>query len=62
MAKIAHFGTGMLGSGMVEAMLRHGHEVTVWNRTIEKTKPLEALGARVAADPAEAARGARMNS
>ena len=58
MAKIAHFGTGMLGSGMVEAMLRHGHEVTVWNRTIEKTKPLAALGARVAADPAEAARGA----
>lgn len=58
MAKIAHFGTGMLGSGMVEAMLRHGHQVTVWNRTIEKTKLLEALGARVATDPAEAARGA----
>ncbi len=58
MAKIAHFGTGMLGSAMVEAMLRHGHEVTVWNRTLEKTKPLEALGAKVAATPAEAARGA----
>lgn len=58
MAKIAHFGTGMLGSGMVEAMLRRGHEVTVWNRTIEKTKPLEALGAKVAATPVEAAQGA----
>ncbi|MEO6420470.1 MAG: NAD(P)-dependent oxidoreductase, partial [Polyangiaceae bacterium] len=58
MAKLAHFGTGMLGSGMVEAMLRRGNEVTVWNRTREKTKPLEALGAKVCDTPAEAALGA----
>ena len=58
MAKVTMLGTGMMGSGMAEAMLRRGEAVTVWNRTIEKARPLEKLGARVVADPKEAVTGA----
>ena len=48
MAKVAFLGTGMLGSGMVEGMLRHGDSVTVWNRTESKARALVALGATAA--------------
>jgi len=58
MAKIAHLGTGLIGSGMVETALRRGDAVTVWNRTAEKTRALVAHGAKAAATPAEAVRGA----
>lgn len=58
MAKVTMLGAGMMGSGMVEAMLRRGETVTVWNRTIEKARPLEKLGARVVADAKEAVAGA----
>ena len=51
MARIAFLGTGLLGSGMVEAMLKHGESVTVWNRTASKANALAALGARIAPDP-----------
>jgi 3-hydroxyisobutyrate dehydrogenase len=54
MARVAFLGTGLLGSGMVEGMLRRGEEVTVWNRTESKARALEALGAQVAATPADA--------
>jgi 3-hydroxyisobutyrate dehydrogenase-like beta-hydroxyacid dehydrogenase len=54
MAKVAFLGTGLLGSGMVEAMLRAGESVTVWNRTERKARALEPLGATVAASPADA--------
>ena len=52
--KIAVFGTGLMGSAMAERLLRLGHAVSVYNRTPEKTKPLEEAGARVLAEPAEA--------
>lgn len=55
MAKVAMFGTGMMGSGMAERMLKGGDQVQVWNRTIEKARPLEALGARAIAEPVAAA-------
>lgn len=58
MARIAWLGTGLLGSGFVEALRVRGESVTVWNRTIDKARALEACGARVAASPAEAVRGA----
>lgn len=54
MANIAFLGTGLLGSGMVEHLLRLGHGVTVWNRTAGKARALESLGARVAATPEQA--------
>lgn len=58
MAKVAFLGTGLLGSGMVEAMLRRGESVTVWNRTERKARALEPLGATVAATPLDAVAGA----
>jgi 3-hydroxyisobutyrate dehydrogenase len=38
--------------------LKGGHDVTVYNRTLEKARPLEALGAKLAATPREAVEGA----
>jgi 3-hydroxyisobutyrate dehydrogenase-like beta-hydroxyacid dehydrogenase len=58
MATLAFLGTGLIGSGMVERQLSLGSDVVVWNRTASKTAPLAKLGARVAASPAEAVRGA----
>ena len=58
MATVAFLGTGLLGSGMVEGMLRRGDAVTVWNRTGAKARALEPLGAKVAATPADAVDGA----
>ena len=55
---IAFLGTGLMGSGFVSALLARGEAVTVWNRTISRTTPLAAEGARVADDPATAVRGA----
>jgi 3-hydroxyisobutyrate dehydrogenase-like beta-hydroxyacid dehydrogenase len=58
MATVGFLGTGLLGSGMVERMLRQGDAVTVWNRTASKARALEPLGAKVAATPADAVAGA----
>ncbi len=58
MSQIAFLGTGLLGSAFVEAAAKRGDQVTVWNRTYDKARALEQFGARVAATPAEAVRGA----
>jgi len=58
LANIAFLGTGLLGSGMVESMLRRGLTVTVWNRTIAKAQPLAAHGAKVATTAEQAVAGA----
>jgi len=58
MASVAFLGTGLLGSGMVEAMRRNGWRVTAWNRTERKARALERLGVAVAATPAAAVSGA----
>jgi 3-hydroxyisobutyrate dehydrogenase len=58
METVAFYGAGMLGSGMVRAMLRRGIAVRAWSRTTGKAQALEGDGARAFVDPAEAARGA----
>jgi 3-hydroxyisobutyrate dehydrogenase len=60
MAKIAFLGAGSMGAAMIKNYLKGGHEVTVYNRTIEKARPLEALGATIASTPKEAASGAEV--
>jgi 3-hydroxyisobutyrate dehydrogenase-like beta-hydroxyacid dehydrogenase len=55
---VAFYGAGMLGSGFVKSLRRHGYEVRVWNRSFEKAKALESTGARAFEDAAQAARGA----
>jgi 3-hydroxyisobutyrate dehydrogenase-like beta-hydroxyacid dehydrogenase len=51
---IAFLGTGLLGSGFVHHLLATASGVQIWNRTAAKAAPFAALGARVAATPAEA--------
>jgi len=46
--KIGIAGTGRMGAAIGGRLLGLGHEVTVWNRTAEKTQPLAAAGATVA--------------
>jgi len=54
MANIAFLGAGSMGSAMIRNFLKGGHEVVVYNRTLEKARPLEALGATLSATPKEA--------
>lgn len=54
---IAVIGTGSMGAAIAEGLLSSGHAVTVFNRTREKTVPLEKLGARVAESAAAALTG-----
>jgi len=58
MANVAFIGTGLLGSALVEGMLKRGDSVTVWNRTEAKARALESIGARVASSPGDAVAGA----
>ncbi len=51
---VAVLGTGIMGVGMTRSLLREGFEVTVWNRSLEKAKPLADDGARVADSAADA--------
>jgi len=50
--KIGIAGTGRMGAAIAARLMGLGHELTVWNRTAEKTKELAAAGAKVAASPA----------
>lgn len=56
MTKIAFLGTGLMGGPMARHLAKI-HDVTVWNRSIEKAKALSDV-AKVATSAAEAARGA----
>ena len=60
MAKIAFLGAGMMGQAMIRNFLGAGHQVTVYNRTLDKARPLEKLGAMLAATPREAAADAEV--
>lgn len=55
--RIGFLGLGLMGTGMASNLVKKGHDVTVWNRSAGRAKPLAALGAKVAATPADAARG-----
>ena len=56
MTKIAFLGLGMMGTPMATRLLEAGHDLTVWDRTEEKTKALVDRGA-AATSPVEAAAG-----
>jgi 3-hydroxyisobutyrate dehydrogenase-like beta-hydroxyacid dehydrogenase len=60
MAKIAFCGIGRMGKPMAARLLDAGHDVTVWNRTEEKARELEASGAEVALSPRDSAEGAEL--
>jgi 3-hydroxyisobutyrate dehydrogenase-like beta-hydroxyacid dehydrogenase len=56
---VAVVGLGRMGSGIANSLLRAGFPVVVYNRTEEKTRPLAAAGATLAATPSAAARSAK---
>jgi 3-hydroxyisobutyrate dehydrogenase-like beta-hydroxyacid dehydrogenase len=56
--KIGFLGLGKMGTPMALRLLAAGHELSVWNRTEGRTKPLLREGAVAAATPAEAELGA----
>lgn len=58
--RITFLGTGIMGAPMARHLARAGHDVTVWNRTTEKARPLTEHGAAVAEDPAAAGTGAEV--
>jgi 3-hydroxyisobutyrate dehydrogenase-like beta-hydroxyacid dehydrogenase len=58
MSKIAFLGLGMMGSQLARRLVEAGNDVTVWNRTAQRTAPLADIGAEVAATPSAAVVGA----
>jgi 3-hydroxyisobutyrate dehydrogenase len=52
--RVTVLGTGAMGAGVAQSLLREGHDVTVWNRSRERAEPLAGLAATVADDPGSA--------
>lgn len=57
---IGFIGTGIMGAPMVRCLLRAGHAVQVWNRSLDKARELQADGAVLSASAAAAAQGAQV--
>ena len=55
--RIGFLGLGNMGTPMALRLLAAGYELSVWNRSEERTKPLIHEGAVAAATPAEAELG-----
>jgi len=51
--RVGFVGLGLMGLPMALNLARAGTPLVVWNRTAGRAEPLRALGAHVAADPAE---------
>jgi 3-hydroxyisobutyrate dehydrogenase-like beta-hydroxyacid dehydrogenase len=58
--KVAFVGIGKMGLPMAGNVLRAGHDLTVFNRTLERCDPLRDDGATVASSAAEAVRDAEV--
>jgi 3-hydroxyisobutyrate dehydrogenase len=53
--KIGVAGLGAMGAAIAARLIELGHEVTVWNRTPAKAKPLGEAGVKVVGSPAAVA-------
>ena len=51
MKRIGIIGAGIMAAGMVQNFLKHGYEVTMWNRSPGKLKVLISAGAKQADSP-----------
>jgi 3-hydroxyisobutyrate dehydrogenase len=58
MQKIAFIGLGTMGSAMAKNLLAAGFSVSVYNRTRERSLPLQEFGAEIADTPKAAAQNA----
>ncbi|QTD42489.1 NAD(P)-dependent oxidoreductase [Sporosarcina sp. Te-1] len=52
--KIGFIGTGVMGASIVRHLLKAGHQVAIYTRTLEKALPLVEEGAILVASPKEA--------
>jgi 3-hydroxyisobutyrate dehydrogenase len=52
--RVALLGTGLLGAAVAERLHKTAHDLTVYNRSSEKTQPLRQQGIRIAVTPREA--------
>ena len=48
-------GIGRMGAAIVERLIEQGNDVVVWNRTTANCEPMQAIGADIAASPADLA-------
>jgi 3-hydroxyisobutyrate dehydrogenase-like beta-hydroxyacid dehydrogenase len=55
--KLGFIGLGRMGSAMAANLLKAGHDVTVFNRSPDKLRPLVELGAHAASTVPDACRG-----
>lgn len=55
--KVGFIGLGHMGAAMAANLIKAGHEVTVYNRTPDKTRALAAVGAKVATRVSDASQG-----
>ena len=53
--KIAFIGLGEMGRPMAANLIKAGHELRVWNRSVERAAPLVAAGAKLLQHSADAA-------
>ncbi len=60
MTKIAFIGLGAMGQRMAARLLSAGHDLTVWNRSPDVAAALVSHGAKLAIDPADAAKDAEI--
>ena len=58
MSRITVLGMGAMGARMAQNLLKQGHAVTVWNRSVEKTVALVSAGAEAADTPRAAVESA----
>jgi 3-hydroxyisobutyrate dehydrogenase-like beta-hydroxyacid dehydrogenase len=56
--RIGFVGLGKMGSGIAANLQRAGHELTVYNRSVDKAEPFTKAGAHLAKSPREAAKNA----
>lgn len=54
MTRVSVIGLGAMGRPIAQNLLKAGHDVTVWNRSLESSLMLVNAGATAAATPAEA--------
>lgn len=55
--EVGFIGLGHMGAGMATNLLKAGHDVTVYNRTLAKVETLVTLGAKAAASMSDACHG-----
>ena len=53
--KVGVAGLGAMGANVAARLMEVGHQVTVWNRSADKAKPLAEAGAKVVGSPAAVA-------